>query len=347
MINNFETYPIKDKLAKPIIICISVFSMFIFILFNIFSIHILNLYKNSNLTDTALFKINMLFLISLILFVSICIILVLKFCKLLSDSLMHISNDAKKLVDSSYRIEKIKSFSCNELQDLNININNLAKTLFDYHKCQKTIQAKASHELRTPLMSIQGYAEGIKYNIFDDINEPLDIIIEESIHLTNTIKSMLTISGFDCQTIDLNYINLNLYSILEKFITRLGGVAVKLNKKVTLQGDDTLSIYTDENTLSVVINNILSNALRHAHTEVNVSFKLDNNNILIYIKDDGDGISSEDFENIFTRFYKGKNGNLGLGLSIAKSAIEYLDGNIDAYNHSNGACFILSLKHKK
>jgi two-component system, OmpR family, sensor histidine kinase CssS len=60
---------------------------------------------------------------------------------------------------------------------------------------------------------------------------------------------------------------------------------------------------------------------------------------VIRITDDGNGISPADLPHIFDRFCKGNNGNFGLGLAIAKSAVEFMSGTIQADNDQNGAVF--------
>lgn len=343
MLYKFKTYPIKYRFLIPLLIALSFFSLVIFILFNSFSFYVLNNSPNESLTKVALIKINIIFLIILLSFIVLFVLIIIKICNSISKSVLQISNDAKKLSNSSYKIEKIHSFSFDEIQDLNNNVHKLAKKLLDYHTSQKTLLANASHELRTPLMSIQGYAEGIKYNIFNDLSQPIDIIIEESKHLSDIITNMLTLSAFDFQSINIKYSTINLYDTLEKFSYSLGGLALKLNKKIIIKGNKNLFVNTDESLLFKAISNILSNAIRYAKENIEISFECHNNSIVIHIKDDGDGISKDDLDNLFTRFYKGQKGNVGLGLSISQSCLQYLGGEITAYNTEFGACFDIIL----
>lgn len=70
---------------------------------------------------------------------------------------------------------------------------------------------------------------------------------------------------------------------------------------------------------------------------------IDNNNVQLTISDDGPGFENNELPNIFERFYKGKKGNFGLGLSISKNIIEKLTGTISAGNSKSGALFIIEL----
>ena len=70
---------------------------------------------------------------------------------------------------------------------------------------------------------------------------------------------------------------------------------------------------------------------------------IDNNKVQLTISDDGPGFENTELPNIFERFYKGKKGNCGLGLSISKNVIEKLNGKISARNSNSGALFIIEL----
>lgn len=63
----------------------------------------------------------------------------------------------------------------------------------------------------------------------------------------------------------------------------------------------------------------------------------------LIISDDGAGFEVDELSNIFDRFYKGKKGNCGLGLSISKNVIEKLNGKISAANSDYGALFLIEL----
>jgi signal transduction histidine kinase len=89
-----------------------------------------------------------------------------------------------------------------ELQEFVNNINIMSEKLESYDKAQKTFLQNASHEFRTPLMSIQSYAEGIKYNVTDSAASA-DIIIDESKRLTQLVENLLYLSRLDA--IEENY----------------------------------------------------------------------------------------------------------------------------------------------
>jgi signal transduction histidine kinase len=231
-----------------------------------------------------------------------------------------------------------------EFKQLYENISLMVERLEAYDRNQKTFLQNASHELRTPLMSIQGYAEGIENGIFPDTKEAAQIIKRESIRLNELVSELLTLSRYESGAYKPQWEEINLCHLLKDYSQRLMGLANKSGKNLSLHLPEyEVMVQIDDVLLSQVVMNIASNCLRYAKKEVSVSLKKTGNRIILRISDDGDGIPESDIPYIFDRFYKGKNGNFGLGLAIAKSAAELLNGKITACNQNKGAIFEISL----
>ncbi|KNY29312.1 HAMP domain-containing sensor histidine kinase [Pseudobacteroides cellulosolvens] len=232
-----------------------------------------------------------------------------------------------------------------ELQDFVNNINTMSEKLESYDKAQKTFLQNASHEFRTPLMSIQSYAEGIKYDVVEK-NNASDIIIDETKRMTHLVEDLLYLSRLD--TIEENYRfeSLNFGELINSCIERMSVIAIKNNINITSDtktGD--LIINGDFEKLSRAFTNIIGNCIRYAKSTIHVSSKLVEDDIIeTIISDDGPGIDKDELPNIFERFYKGKKGHFGLGLAISKNVVEKHNGIISAENSSNGAMFKVSLR---
>ncbi|MPQ43292.1 sensor histidine kinase [Clostridium tarantellae] len=346
MINNNKPTSIKNKFLKPLVLYTLIFLFFLLLILNSILKYFFS-FTHSEITASVLFKINILFILLIGIFLLGFIFITIKLCNALSKDILILLKDTKNLVTSTYSIDDLKSFNYKEIEELNINILILAKKLYYYHKSQKAEIANASHQLRTPLMSIQGYAEAIKYNVFEDINEPIDIIIEESLRLSNLIKGILKLSQMDSKNIEINLKNINLYKTLNRIANSVRGLAFKNNKTIYVKGDKNLNILTDEKLLGEAVINLISNALTYAKEKITLTIEKNDCNVIIHIKDDGAGIKEEDLDHLFVRYYKGDKGNFGLGLSIAQSAINYLNGEITAYNKDDGACFDIILNLDK
>lgn len=235
-----------------------------------------------------------------------------------------------------------------ELQELVNNINTMSEKLESYDKAQKTFLQNASHEFRTPLMSIQSYAEGIKYEVVESA-PAADIIIDETKRMTSLVEDLLYLSRLDSIEENYRFSNLNFNELINTCIWRMNGIANKSSISVLLNApEEIVEIYADDEKLSRAFTNILSNCIRYADTSVNISYsKSAEKRLEIIISDDGPGFDSAELTNIFERFYKGKKGIFGLGLAISKNIIEGHNGVIAAENSKKGALFRIILPVKE
>lgn len=231
-----------------------------------------------------------------------------------------------------------------EVLSLSKSMNLMVDKLIAFSSEQKKSIQTYSHELRTPLMSIQGYAEAIKYGVVDDTDSAVDVILEESKRLSNLVEQILTLSKLETLTQELCPEQLSLNDIINDTIILLKGLTMKNNIKLIFDTKfENMLITIDKELLSRILINLISNCIRYAKTSVWINLYYENQNAVISIEDDGNGLSKEDLENIFKRNYTGKDGIFGLGLSIAKSSIDYIGGEINAENGANGAKFIIKL----
>ena len=230
-----------------------------------------------------------------------------------------------------------------EIYELSKSMNEMSRRVKDYDEAQKAFLQNASHELRTPLMSIQGYAEGIMKGVFTDTVKTAEIIREESQRLNQLVEELLTLSRIENNNYEGKLSRYNLTDLMKEYIQRISGYALKEEKVIHFHiQTETIPVNADDGLLSQAVINIISNCIRYAEKEVSVTVRKEGSYAEVSISDDGSGIAQEDLPHIFERFYKGKKGNFGLGLSIAKSAIGFMGGNISVFNR-NGAVFVIRL----
>jgi signal transduction histidine kinase len=237
--------------------------------------------------------------------------------------------------------EKPGAFEYKEFNNLAQSLNTMSNMLEAGESNRKQFFQNVSHELRTPLMSIQGYAEGILTNVLDK-EDACKIILSESERMEDLVRRILYISRMDSGLDALDIAKINVKNLLYDCAERIKILAEKKEIAFDFPSTDT-EIKSDEGMLQQAIDNILSNCIRHAKTKISISYHTDEKNTVIEISDDGDGISQEDLPHIFERFYKGANGNSGLGLAICRDTIERLGGKITAHTSEKGAKFIIFL----
>ncbi|MCL2377508.1 MAG: HAMP domain-containing histidine kinase [Defluviitaleaceae bacterium] len=240
-------------------------------------------------------------------------------------------------------------FKDTEFDRLSKSMDNMSGMLYAYENSQKKFFQNVSHELRTPLMSMLGYAEGIMKDVFTK-EEAADIILAEGQKMARLVDELLYISRIDNENASqISAIsNLDVNVLLYDCCERVKPIARQAGKQIEIASpSQQITIDANPEALERAIINILSNAIRHAESKVNINYHRVNDSLEIQIEDDGNGISQRDLPHIFERFYKGEKGNHGLGLAISKDIISASGGNITAKNKNapkKGAVFTITLQ---
>ena len=231
-----------------------------------------------------------------------------------------------------------------ELENLNTALNKSLKQLGEYDSEQKTFFQNASHELRTPLMSIKCYAEGISFGIMEP-KAASETILQETDNLADLVTDLLYISKIDNITTAYQTTEIDLRELIRDAATRQEAQALKRQIRFVFDFDEAPISYACVNELfSRAMDNLISNAIRYARSEITLSCHEGKDHIEICVADDGAGIDPELIPHIFERFTKGSGGNHGIGLSIVKTIFEQRGGEIAAGNRAlGGAEFVISL----
>jgi signal transduction histidine kinase len=287
--------------------------------------------------------INMILLVILLLSAFIIVLFSSVVAKKISAPFSTLNQHIRLIAERNFG-SKINTPVYDELNEFVNNINMMSEKLETYDKAQKTFLQNASHEFRTPLMSIQSYAEGIKYGVTDGAASA-NIIIDESKRLTQLVENLLYLSRLDAIEENYCYSTLDFNELIYSCSERMSLIAAKENIEIAVNVlEKAVKITADEEKLTRAINNILSNCIRYANSIVTIEPGLiDDSMVRITITDDGPGFESSELPNIFERFYKGSKGNFGLGLAISKNVIEKHNGKITAENSEYGALFQIDL----
>lgn len=299
--------------------------------------------SSANMAKGIIRTINLILFVIILISSIIASLVAIQVSKSISGPISRLSAHANKIGDGEF-LKLENDHSSEEISNLTSSMNDMSDRLRNYDHTQKIFLQNASHELRTPLMSIGGYAEGIVKGVFSDAAKAAEIICEESSRLNSLVEELLTLSRIESSGFKTSLTNQNLCHLIKDYVQKSGGLAMKENKNIrlTCQNQDIFSP-VDEGLLSHGVLNIISNCIKYAENNVDILIYKHQNKAIIKISDDGKGICNDDLPHIFERFYKGKKGNFGLGLAIAKSSIEYMNGSISVYNGEKGAVFQLAL----
>ena len=244
--------------------------------------------------------------------------------------------------------ERSETFDIQELEELKLSMDQMAKELRDSEQSTVSFFQNASHDLKTPLASISGYAQAIQCGVASDDKAAAGIILNESKRMTALVESILTISKLDNRSFELDMVKIKLDDFLEDQAQKL---QVITDKVITLQDDmPELYVEADPNLLTRIFQNLVSNAIRYAEHKVDLGLEERDGMAAISIADDGQGMDKDELPHIFERFYKGQKGGFGLGLSIVDTGISYMGGKVSAENRrppEHGAVFFLFLPIKE
>ncbi len=261
---------------------------------------------------------------------------------------MRLCNEAKRIGNGNFD-PIAESFSIEELEYLKRNMNQMARRLHEDQENKIRFLQDVSHDLRTPLMSIGGYAQGIEQGVLTDTASAASVILEESRRLTDRVNHLLQLSRLE-QTIEPEeFAEIDIVRAVSACIRRMEGLTEKYKVYIEQTGmESELNIRATDKLVEQVLDNLCSNAIRYAKEKVEIEIRKRDEEVLVFVRDDGIGVSKEDLPHIFERSYKGNGGQSGLGLAIAKAAAMQMHGSIKAGNKKNGGAeFIFAVKENK
>ncbi|MBS7565181.1 PAS domain-containing sensor histidine kinase [Mucilaginibacter sp. Bleaf8] len=213
----------------------------------------------------------------------------------------------------------------------------------------------ASHELKTPITSIKAYVQLLLsiYKDADDefLKKSLTTVNKQINKLTRLISDLLDVSKMESGRLSLNSEPFVLNDVLKETIEEVQHTAAH-HDIVYTACSDTITVLADRDRIAQVLINFLTNAIKYSpeadRVDVNVTCK--QNEAIIAVKDYGIGISAEEQNKIFNRFYRveGRNeqtfSGFGIGLYVAAEIIKRHNGNTWVESHpGTGSVFYFSL----
>ena len=216
-----------------------------------------------------------------------------------------------------------------EVDALRRNLYIMQNKVNEEDRAKNVIYENVAHDLRTPLVSILGYADAIKSGIMKDTDKACDIIIRTGTQLKELVENILLISRFDNDTYNITYDEIVVYEKIKEQVETLK--IVDAMKKIVIENNAKNDIIrTDKKLFERIIQNLLMNAIKYADEKITIRIvDVEDDKIKISINNDGAVVDSDTLNHIFERYYKGKNGNMGIGLSVVKTAVEALGGEIN------------------
>lgn len=214
-----------------------------------------------------------------------------------------------------------------------------------HDKMQKEFVDIAAHELRTPIQPILGLSEVVRSKLKGEDKELiqlLDVIKRNAQRLQRLTEDILDVSRIESQTLKMHKEKVN---IGDRLLYVIGDTKKDIPDPYKLkifltEPVESYYVEADMGRLTQVVSNLLSNAVKFTDKggEISVHVEKDDTNqqIIVSVKDNGQGIDPEIFPRLFSKFTSKSHVGTGLGLFISKKIIEAHGGRIWAQNNSGG-----------
>jgi len=224
----------------------------------------------------------------------------------------------------------------------------------DLNRLKSGFVSMASHEFRTPLSTILSSAYLVsKYHATEDQSKRerhIERIVSSVNMLTEILNDFLSLGKIDEGKIQVRFIEFNIKELIGVFANEMNSISKK-GQKIIYNHTGVTHVSLDPNLLKHIAMNLVSNAIKFSpeNSQILISTSIGKGVFTFSVKDSGLGISKEDQEHLFERFYRGSNvtniQGTGLGLHIVSKYAELMNGDIKCNSDVNqGTEFIITFK---
>ncbi len=216
--------------------------------------------------------------------------------------------------------------------------------------------SSVSHEFKTPLTSIKALTERLLEGKVKDqakMNQYFSVISQDTNKLTHLVGNILDFAKIEEGKKEYDFEETDMIDWLDQTVENFKKENLQIEIEIRSRvPDDVPHLSIDKNAMALAVSNLLDNAIKYStgKNEIDVIVVKDENNILIKVKDYGIGISHNELNKVFDKFYQGSNATrlstkgTGLGLTLVRHTIESHGGEVKVESKINqGSTFTLSL----
>lgn len=256
----------------------------------------------------------------------------------------------KRLVEGTHRLAagdfstRVAVSSRDELGRLAQDFNQLASSLEKNEQMRRDFMADVSHELRTPLAVLRGELEALQDGVRQPTPESLISLQAEVGILTKLVNDLHQLSLSDHGALAYRKTQLDAIRLLQIAIASFHGRFQSKNITVVATLPEQAIIFGDPDRLNQLFHNLLENSLRYTNEggRLEIQAQLDDDALTLHWQDTKPGLSDEQLQRIFERFYRTESsrnrasGGSGLGLAICHNIVEAHGGKISASHSTLG-----------
>lgn len=223
-------------------------------------------------------------------------------------------------------------------------LNKMYKQHEAYENNRRSLTRGIAHELKTPLAITKGYVENWEYVDENERHKTAGIMIEEIDHMNKMVTDLLELSHLEANVKKMNPESVDIYQLTESVLKRMGLLIQERKLQVTLinhienanehdncekkSNEKEYLVEADLEMMRTVLVNFISNAIKYANKNINITISEKGKRVRFEIANDGKEIGLDSIKNIWNEFYRTENAEnsrtegTGLGLAITKKILE-------------------------
>jgi two-component system sensor histidine kinase BaeS len=241
---------------------------------------------------------------------------------------------------------RIEVESKDELGQLAADFNSMAQTLESYEHMRQQWISDIAHELRTPLSILRGEIEALRDGVREVNRDTLDSLYSEARHLSEIVNDLHELSLADTGALSIKKVPIDPAAVLKETLGHFkqGFAENQIKIENSLENQPPITIIGDADRLRQLFSNLVENTLRYADAPgiLKIGQECAANRLILFFEDSGPGVPEGALDRLFDRLYRvdrsrsRAQGGSGLGLSICKSIVNALGGEIRATNGNSG-----------
>lgn len=225
-----------------------------------------------------------------------------------------------------------------EIAQLTKAFNTMAENRERMEEVRKAMVSDIAHELRTPLSNIRGWLEAAEDGLSERDPALIALLLKEALVLQHVVDDLQDLAEADAGKLRLNQALVEVPAVFAQLYAAHETRAARHGITLTVSAPEGLRVHADSMRLRQILDNLLTNALRHVPWggSVAVTARTEGDEIVFEVADTGTGISPEDLPHVFDRFWRAERsrsrqtGGSGLGLAIVRKLAEAHGGSATA-----------------
>jgi signal transduction histidine kinase len=249
--------------------------------------------------------------------------------------------------------QRVQMRGRDEIGELAHAFDVMVDSLERSERLRRQLLSNVAHELRTPLTNIRGYLEALQDQMIAPEPIVISSIYEDAMLLNRLITDLQDLTLAEAGQLRLQRVPI----ALEDVITRaMHAIALQASsKKIALLvniASDLPLVEADAQRVGQIMRNLLTNAIKYTpeQGEIRVSAQMVQDEVQVYVQDNGMGIAAEHLPYVFKHFYRAdtsrarETGGSGLGLAIVEQLVRAHGGRVTVESHiGQGTCFLFTL----